>query len=50
MGREPKAAAAPGSMTAFPQAEQKRASPGSDAPHPEQYKAMGRLQKAIVMN
>src|ERR1700677_833088 len=49
-GREAKAAAAPGSMTALPQAEQKRASPGSDVPHPEQYRAIGRLQRAIVMN
>src|ERR1700677_3875701 len=48
-GREAKAAE-PGSMTGLPQAEQKRASPVNDAPHPEQNRAIGCLQKAIVMN
>jgi hypothetical protein len=43
-------AAEGGSVTAFPQAEQKRASPDSDAPQPAQYRAIRYLQGAIAMN
>jgi hypothetical protein len=42
--------AEPASKTRLPHAEQKRASVFSITPHPEQYRAIGCLQKPILMS